>query len=341
MAYDNILTALKNACIDISLSLKNGNTEELSNQVGYINQSGDYTNNIDLYSNQIIKGELMKCLNVWGIASEEDKGITSRFSDDDDCTYFVSFDPLDGSGNVDCNISVGTIFTIFETPEGVYPKSGRDIVCAGYCMYSQCTQLVIADKDGVKMYTLHSHIKTFTNEQIIEIPEKGCLYSINESNKYRWEQFNDGKNVCVGCMSQTPKSNSVYSKLIDTFINEKYTMRWIGTMVADCHRTLLKGGLFAYPSDSKNIEGRIRLVYEAYPFAYIFQQAGGYSSNGYTNILQLEFPKNIHQKTPVLLSSKKEFDMFVELASSLYGLGNEDFHHHYGVDNVDDSENIE
>ena len=338
MAYENILTALKNACIHISLSLKNGNTEELSNQVGYINQSGDYSNNIDLYSNQIIKGELMKCLNVWGIASEEDKGITSRFSDDDDCTYFISFDPLDGSGNVDCNISVGTIFTIFETPEGVYPKSGRDIVCAGYCLYSQCTQLVIADKDGVKMYTLHSHIKTFTNEQIIEIPEKGCLYSINESNKYRWEQFNDSEYVhhMLKPHVKTPKSNSVYSKLIDTFINEKYTMRWIGTMVADCHRTLLKGGLFAYPSDSKNTEGRIRLVYEAYPFAYIFQQAGGYSSNGYKNILQLEFPKNIHQKTPVLLSSKKEFDTFVELASSLYGVGNEDFHH-----NDDDSENIE
>ena len=184
MAYNNILSALKNACLHISLSLKNGDTGELSNQIGYINQSGDYTNNIDLYSNQIIKGELMKCLNVWGIASEEDKGITSRFSDDDDCTYFVSFDPRDGSANVDCNISVGTIFTIFETPEGVYPKSGRDIVCAGYCMYSQCTQLVIADKDGVKMYTLHSHIKTFTNEQIIAIPEKGCLYSINESGKY-------------------------------------------------------------------------------------------------------------------------------------------------------------
>ena len=92
MTYDNILTAIKNACIHISLSLKSGNTGELSNQVGYINKSGDYSNNIDLYSNQIIKNELIKCLNVWGIASEEDEGIVSRFSDDDDCTYFVSFD---------------------------------------------------------------------------------------------------------------------------------------------------------------------------------------------------------------------------------------------------------
>ena len=132
MAYENILTALKNACIHISLSLKNGNTEELSNQVGYINQSGDYTNNIDLYSNQIIKGELMKCLNVWGIASEEDEGITSRFSDDDNCTYFVSFDPLDGSSNVDCNISVGTIFTIFETPELLSSGNSRIIELLNY-----------------------------------------------------------------------------------------------------------------------------------------------------------------------------------------------------------------
>jgi fructose-1,6-bisphosphatase I len=314
MTYDNILTAIKNACIHISLSLKSGNTGELSNQVGYINKSGDYSNNIDLYSNQIIKNELIKCLNVWGIASEEDEGIVSRFSDDDDCTYFVSFDPLDGSSNVDCNISVGTIFCIFNTPEGVYPKSGNDIVCAGYCLYSQCTQLVIAEKDNVKLYTLQPHIKTFTEEGEIKVPEKGCLYSINESNKYKWNQIKN--NGTIISENNTNKCNSIYSQLIDKFIDKKYTMRWVGTMVADCHRTLLKGGLFAYPSDSNNTEGRIRLVYEAYPFAYIFQQANGYSSNGYTNILQLEFPKNIHQKTPVLLCGKEEWEQFIKITSN-------------------------
>ena len=130
MSYLNIIEAFKNACIAISLSLKEGNTNELSNKIGYINKSGDYSNNIDLHSNEIIKKELIKCTNIWGIASEEDEGIISRFSDDKDCQYFVSFDPLDGSSNVDCNISVGTIFCIFKSKEGEYPTSGKDIVCA-------------------------------------------------------------------------------------------------------------------------------------------------------------------------------------------------------------------
>ena len=150
----------------------------------------------------------------------------------------------------------------------------------GYCLYSQCTQFVVADEENVKMYTLHPHIKSFNNEEIIKMPERGCLYSINESNKYKWDNINNAD-----------KYKSVYSKYIDQLIEEKYTMRWVGTMVADCHRTLLKGGVFLYPSDSKNPEGRIRLVYEAYPFAYIFMRANGFASNGYLHLLQLKFQK--------------------------------------------------
>ena len=306
MSYANIIESLKSAFIDISLSLKNGNTTELSNKIGYINKSGDYSNNLDLHSNEIIKKELMKCHNVWGIASEEDEGIISRFSDEKDCNYFVSFDPLDGSSNVDCNISVGTIFCIFETKEGIYPKSGKDIVCAGYCLYSQSTQLVIANEENVKISTLQPHIKSFVNEEVITVPEQGCVYSVNESNKYKWEKIDVEGKKCV------------YNKLIDQLIDEKYTMRWVGTMVADCHRTLIKGGIFAYPADDKKNTGKIRLVYEAYPFAYIFMRAGGFSSNGYLNILQLSFPKDIHQKTSVLLSSKKEFFQFINISNSFY-----------------------
>lgn len=310
MTYLNIIEEIKNACIQISLSLKNGDNEDLSNKVGYINKSGDYSNNIDILSNQILKKCLIKCSNVWGIASEEDEGIISRFSDDKDSKYFVSFDPLDGSSNVDCNISVGTIFCIFESPEGIYPNSGKNIVCAGYCLYSQCTQLVIADNESVKMYTLHPHIKSFENEEIIEIPKKGCFYSINESNKYRWKHIEDFDEDDIN------SSNFMINKLIGELIDENYSMRYVGTMVADCHRNLLKGGFFGYPCDTKNHEGRIRLVYEAYPFAFIFKIAGGYASNGYVNILDLEFPKNIHQKTPIFLSSEKEFKQFENIINS-------------------------
>ena len=308
MSYENIIDAIKNACITISISLKKGDTSELSNKIGYINKSGDFSNNIDLHANEILKKELIKCENIWGIASEEDEGIISRFSDEKDCSYFVSFDPLDGSSNVDCNISVGTIFCIFKCEHGVFPKGGKDIVCAGYCLYSQCTQLVLADEINVKMYTLHPHIKTFENEEIVTIPENGCIYSINESNKYKWIK-ND---------YEKKKDVSLYYEYINQLSNENYSMRWVGTMVADCHRTLLKGGFFSYPADNKNTEGKIRLVYEAFPFAYIFMRAGGFSSNGFINILQLIFPKDIHQKTPVLLSSKKEFFQFIELSNSYY-----------------------
>jgi len=294
MEHNNILDALKESFIEISEILKKGNTGEISNNVGYLNKSGDYINNMDLHSNHIIKSHLIKCNEVWGIASEEDEGIVSRFSGQDNCHYFVSIDPLDGSSNVDCNITVGSIFTIFDTQEGKYPSSGRSIVCAGYCLYGQCTQFVVADKEGVQIFTLHPHVKTFMKEGDIEVPDSGCIYSINESNRNRW-------------------LDSRFSKLTTSLIEKNYTMRWVGSMVADAHRTLLKGGFFSYPADVRNNDGRIRLVYEAYPFAYIFDKANGYSSDGNVNILDVRFPNDIHKKTPVFLSGKNEFNEFMNL----------------------------
>ena len=128
-------------------------------------------------------------------------------------------------------------------------------------------------------------------ENNLKIKDKGNIYSINESNKNKW----------IG-----DKDNNLINKLLDL----KYSCRWVGSMVTDCHRTLIKGGIFSYPANTKDIDGKIRILYEAYPFAYIFKVAGGLSSNGEKDILNIDFPQNIHQKTPIYLGSNYEMNIF-------------------------------
>jgi fructose-1,6-bisphosphatase I len=163
---------------------------------------------------------------------------------------------------------------------------------AGYCLYGGCTQMIIAKKE-VSMYQLiDSNFKLIQNNLIY--PPKGNIFSINESNKYIW-------------------SDNRYNQLMNNLIKENYSMRWVGSMVADAHRTLIKGGIFSYPANNKNKQGKIRLLYEAYPFAYIFNKANGKSSNGRQDILDIDFPNNIHQKIPIILSSDYEFNLFNKL----------------------------
>ena len=165
---------------------------------------------------------------------------------------------------------------------------------AGYSLYGGSTQLVLCKFGRVYIYGLDPiDDKWSIMHDNFKMKDKGNIYSINESNKHDY--------------------NFKINNYIDNLINENYSARWVGSLVADAHRTLLKGGLFAYPGNKKNKEGKIRLLYEAYPFAYIFEKAGGKSSNGDKNILDVSFPKNIHQKTSILLSSPFEFDIFNRL----------------------------
>ena len=199
---------------------------------------------------------------------------------------------LDGSSNIDVNITTGTIFAIYKFKDGKI-QSGRNIVAAGYCLYGGSTQLVLADEKGVNMYQLINNNFEIIKENI-KVRVIGSTYAINESNKHIW-------------------IDSRYKKITESLINKNYTARWVASLVADAHRTLLKGGFFAYPGDKRNSNGKIRLLYEAYPFAYIYEKARGYASNGKINLLDVDFPKNIHQKTPIILSSKFEFDIFNDL----------------------------
>jgi len=283
----SILDNIKVACCQISNLLTSGNCLQLGSKISVNNSCGDEVKKLDVLSNDIIKEALLNHPDIRAIGSEEDEDII--YTENKDGKYFVSFDPLDGSSNIKFNISVGTIFCVFEYKDGQI-ESGRNIVMAGYAIYGFNTLLVTTTDNGLDIYLLNNN----RFEKISEgyrMPITGNIYAINESNKYRW-------------------LDNRIQKYVDLLINDKKTVRWIGCMVTDVHRTLIKGGLFAYPLDSKSPKGRLRLIYEAYPMAYIFQCAGGYSSNENKNILDIKFPEDIHSRTSVMLFSKKEYEQF-------------------------------
>lgn len=282
---EEIQNIIYQSCLDISNYIRSGNSHHHGSISG-TNSSADDVKHLDLWTNDLLKTNLLQCRFIRYISSEEDENIipTPYIK----APYLIAFDPLDGSSNIDVNISIGTIFAVYKLNDDGKIVNGRQIVMAGYCLYSQSMQMVIAEKN--KPVYLYYNQK---DRHIISIPEGGNIYSINESNKYKWK---DGR----------------FNILVQQFIKENKTLRWVGCLVADGHRTLLKGGFFAYPEDTKNESGRIRLLYEAYPMAYIIEKAGGFSSDGYLeSLLDVEFDeKNVHQKTGIVLMSAKEYKVY-------------------------------
>lgn len=284
---ESVFKVIKNCCQEISYLIRVNETEFLSSATHHHNQSGDDVKKLDELANNILINKLTECPAVRELASEENpKIIETKFLD---APYFVSFDPLDGSSNIDVNITIGTIFTIFayDTEDDIC--DGRHIVMAGYCLYGSSTQMVVANNEGVSLYSLLPKYDDFllVNSDL-RIPETGKIYSVNESNKYRWTD-------------QRVKAS------IDHWIGQGYTQRWVASLVADAHRTMIKGGFFCYPGDQRNPDGKIRLLYEAYPFAFIFEKAGGEAMDGERDLLDVEFPwEDIHQKTPIYLSGSAE-----------------------------------
>jgi fructose-1,6-bisphosphatase I len=286
-----ILPILEKSFIEIAHLMRNQNTLELGDYMNEYNFSGDDVKQLDLKSNVILKTNLEKCDQVRCIGSEEDEEL--HYTKNENAPYLICFDPLDGSSNIDVNITTGTIFAIYRYDQNNEIKNGRNIIMSGYSLYGASTQYLIAHQNELSMYQYSCSDKKFVcNKKNMKIKEKGNIYSINEANKH------------ILCDNR-------YNRFIDLCIKENYTTRWVGSMVADAHRTLIKGGFFAYPANEKNKNGKIRLLYEAYPFAHIFEVAGGYGSNGEGQILDIPFPENIHQKTPIVLSSNSEFTKFI------------------------------
>ena len=292
---DTILDVLKKCFVEISSLIQYSNPLEMGKLSEKFNLSGDNAKKLDLLANEILIDNLKKCNSIREIGSEEEEQLfKTQYSDG---KYMICFDPLDGSSNIGVNITTGTIFALYKYKDGKI-KDGTNIVMAGYCLYGGSTQLVVA-QDTVKIFQLNKSGIFDEKESDWKIPDKGKYYSVNESNKYDW----------------IDKKNNLF---FDTLIKEKYGSRWVGSLVADGHRTLIKGGFFSYPANIKNKNGKIRLLYEAYPFSYIFNVAGGFSLNGKEHKFLLEVPypeNNCHQKTPIILSSKYEFDLLLTFIS--------------------------
>jgi len=264
-----------------------------------INVHGEQQQKLDVYSNNV----LMDCLgsrgNVGLLASEENEEPVVIVEHPEQGEYIVVFDPLDGSSNLDVNVSVGTIFSIFRREGGNEKalasevlQTGRQQVAAGYVVYGSSTVLVYTTGHGVHGFTLDPAIGTFVlSHRDMKMPPRGMIYSVNEA-------YADGF---------PPYCRRFLHWLKSGEDEALYRSRYIGSLVADFHRTLLKGGIFMYPPTSFFPEGKLRLMYEANPIALLAEQAGGLATNGTEPILDL-VPKTLHQRVPLFVGSRHEMD---------------------------------
>jgi fructose-1,6-bisphosphatase I len=290
-----IVASLEKCFIHISDLIRQTNSVKLGSLADIHNASGDDVKTIDVMSNDIMKESLSKCALIRTIGSEEEDEF--HYTEFTEAPYLICYDPLDGSSNIDVNITTGTIFSVYEYDKNGKIANGRSIVMSGYCLYGGATQYVLSYNNKLSFYQYSVQENSFhLLKDNLKIKERGAIYSLNESNKKAW-------------------TDARFNKLIDLFIEQKYGARWVGSLVADAHRTLIKGGFFAYPGNRKDKEGKIRLLYEAYPFAHIFHNAGGVSSNGVKSILDVPFPDKIHQKTPIVLCGKYEHNLFMNMTA--------------------------
>ena len=269
----------------------------LTSQTGFSgaqNIHGEHTQKLDLYTNDIIKSILTKHGRYSVLGSEEEDDIVLTGSPD--AKYTILFDPLDGSSNIDVNVSVGTIFSIYKNTDGSTGslkdclQPGSKQLAAGYILYGSSTMFVYTAGNGTHGFTFDPAIgEFFLSHKNIKIPDKHTCYSINDA---LWHSI-------------SPE----LQKSLQQFRNiTKISARYVGSLVADFHRNLLKGGIYLYPGTLNKPNGKLRLLYEANPLAFICEQAGGYSTNGKESILNL-VPSELHQRVPLFIGNKDLVDM--------------------------------
>jgi fructose-1,6-bisphosphatase I len=281
----------------------------LQGYTGTTNVQGEAVQILDQESDRVLVQLLGSSGHFGMLVSEEQDKVVAAAQGRDSAKYVVAFDPLDGSSNLGSNIPVGTIFAIWRKRDLKRPASvddfmqpGRALVAAGYAIYGAKTSFVYSVGDGVHGFTLDPSIGEFIlTEEKIQSPERGKTYSINEGNAGQW-------NSEVAEFINLLKSDN---KQLAT----PYSARYVGSLVADFDRNLKNGGIFLYPSDKKNQNGKLRLLYEAIPMAFIAEQAGGLGTNGKDNILDI-VPKDIHQRTALVIGSKHEVEWFRSIASA-------------------------
>jgi fructose-1,6-bisphosphatase I len=271
-----------------------------------VNVQGEIVKRLDIFANETFYKALDHNGHLCVMASEESKDIIPIPPQYPVGKYVCLFDPLDGSSNIDANVSIGTIFTIYTriSPDGQPGtledclQAGIKQVCAGYVIYGSSTMMVYTTGNGVHGFTLdHSYGEFVLSHPYITIPRKGKIYSVNESNYDYW--------------TQELKNYIQYVKQIDPPTGRPLNSRYIGSMVADFHRNLLYGGVFLYPASSIAPQGKLRLTYECNPMAYIAEQAGGRASDGFQRIMEFK-PESLHQRVPFIVGSEEDVIMVEE-----------------------------
>ncbi len=267
------------------------------------NVHGERVKRLDIHANDVIFRAMDHGGHLCIMASEETDDLIHIPDEYHKGKYVLVFDPLDGSSNIDVNVSIGTIFSVYKRlhPESMESGTLEDVlqpgwkqVAAGYAMYGSSTQLVYTTGQGVDVFTFDPTIGEFllTFEKI-RIPSRGHIYSVNSGNSYKWP---NGVREYVRHLLQPSEDGS-----------RPYSLRYVGTMVADIHRTLHYGGIFMYPSDAQAPTGKLRLVYEVNPMAFIIEQAGGVASTGVQRILDVQ-PESLHQRIPCFMGSKLDVE---------------------------------
>ncbi|KQR89944.1 fructose 1,6-bisphosphatase [Burkholderia sp. Leaf177] len=298
-----LIEVVARACKQISYQVSKGALGEALGSAGSENVQGEVQKKLDILSNEILLEA-----NEWGgnlaaMASEEMEKIFPIPNRYPKGNYLLTFDPLDGSSNIDVNVSIGTIFSVLRCPDGMEPSEeafmqpGSAQVAAGYAVYGPQTVFVLTTGYGVNCFTLDRELGSWVLTQSnMQIPTETREYAINASNSRHWyapvqryvNELNEGK---------------------DGPRKEDFNMRWIASMVADVHRILNRGGVFMYPADKRTPDrpGKLRLMYEANPMAFIVEQAGGAATDGAQRILDI-VPTSLHQRVPVFLGSKSEVE---------------------------------
>lgn len=294
-----LLSSIKLASKIVNHEVNKAGLVDILGDAGNTNIQGEDQQKLDVYANEIFMRTLVNRQIVCGIASEEEDDfvIIEGKNRAHNNKYVILIDPLDGSSNIDVNVSVGTIFSIYRrvTPIGTpatqedFLQPGNLQVAAGYVVYGTSTMLVYTTGHGVQGFTLNPALGTFyLSHPKMEFPEMGNIYSINEGNYVHFPQ--GVKDYIKYCQEEKE--------------DRPYTARYIGSFVSDFHRNMIKGGIYIYPTSSKSPEGKLRLLYECNPMAFLAEQAGGEASDGYRRILDIK-PTSLHQRAPIFVGSKK------------------------------------
>ena len=294
-----IFNLLSISAIEISKIISNPEQSELSNKSGTTNSDGDETKNLDLKADSIIRQNLSSTDIKW-YASEEEKDFVFLNKNGN---FSICIDPLDGSSNIETNAPIGTIFGIYKSkknPNDTILQSGDNLLASGFFIYGPRVKLIFSVGNGTSIFQLSQTDEFVLMQEAIKIPENTNELSINFSNYAFWPSY---------IKSYIEKCICLYE-----FNNQSnYNMRWIGSLVADCYRILIRGGIFLYPQDTRKgyERGRLRLVYEANPVAFLIEQSGGFATDGKKRILSLK-PKSIHERVPFIFGSKNEKNKLLE-----------------------------